>query len=166
MIVFWTLILVLPLLAFGGLAVLSRKRALSGFDYFAENRLFALLLTLIGWFWTAYECHTIGIDVFDMLLKRFPGQLWLMAAVLSFLTFIWMPKNLPVRALMGIFMLMPAEALKTTRLLVPASGFSPVQLLVGLIYCYAVVGMYGMFYPWRIEKAVRYLLGARSAKGN
>ena len=28
----------------------------------------AMVLTAIGWFWTAYECDTIGIDVFDMLL--------------------------------------------------------------------------------------------------
>ena len=43
----------------------------------------AMVLTAIAWFWTAYECDTIGIDVFDMLLKRFPGQLWIMAAVLT-----------------------------------------------------------------------------------
>ena len=30
----------------------------------------AMVLTAIAWFWTAYECDTIGIDVFDMLLKR------------------------------------------------------------------------------------------------
>ena len=54
----------------------------------------AMVLTAIGWFWTAYECDTIGIDVFDMLLKRFPGQVWIMAAVLTYLTIIWMPKNL------------------------------------------------------------------------
>ena len=44
----------------------------------------AMVLTAIAWFWTAYECDTIGIDVFDMLLKRFPGQLWIMAAVLTY----------------------------------------------------------------------------------
>ena len=43
----------------------------------------AMALTAIAWFWTAYECDTIGIDVFDMLLKRFPGQVWIMAAVLT-----------------------------------------------------------------------------------
>ena len=51
----------------------------------------AKVLVVIAWFWTAYECDTIGIDVFDMLLKRFPGQVWIMAAVLSYLTVIWMP---------------------------------------------------------------------------
>ena len=48
----------------------------------------AMVLTAIAWFWTAYECDTIGIDVFDMLLKRFPGQLWIMAALLTYLTII------------------------------------------------------------------------------
>ena len=66
-------------------------------------------LVVVAWFWTAYECHIIGIDVFDMLLKRFPGQVWVMAAVLSYLTIIWMPKNLLTRAVMGIFMLAPSE---------------------------------------------------------
>ena len=28
----------------------------------------AKILTAAAWFWTAYECDTIGIDVFDMLL--------------------------------------------------------------------------------------------------
>jgi hypothetical protein len=100
-----------------------------------------------------------------MLLKRFPGQLWIMAAVLSYLTIIWMPKNLPVRALMGIFMLLPASLFRTTRLFVPESGFSAVQILVALGYLYAIVGMYGMFYPWRIETAVRILLGRGRGKG-
>ena len=62
-----------------------------------------VVLVVVAWFWTAYECDTIGIDVFDMLLKRFPGQVWIMAAVLSYLTVIWMPKNLLTRAVMGIF---------------------------------------------------------------
>ena len=26
----------------------------------------AMALTAVAWFWTAYECDTIGIDVFDM----------------------------------------------------------------------------------------------------
>ena len=74
-----------------------------------NQRRLAAVLTAVGWFWTAYECDTIGIDVFDMLLKRFPGQLWIMAAVLTYLTIIWMPKNLLTRSIMGIFMLIPAE---------------------------------------------------------
>ena len=116
-------------------------------------------LVVVAWFWTAYECDTIGIDVFDMLLKRFPGQVWIMAAVLSYLTIIWMPKNLLTRAVMGIFMLIPAELFPLTRPHLPESGFAPVQLLVGLAYVLAIVGMYGMFYPWRIEAALARIFG-------
>ena len=42
--------------------------------------------------------------------------------------------------------------LRFTRLMVPESGFAPVHLLVGFMYILAVIGMYGMFYPWKIEK--------------
>ena len=118
----------------------------------------AKVLVVIAWFWTAYECDTIGIDVFDMLLKRFPGQVWIMAAVLSYPTVIWMPKNLLTRAVMGIFMLIPAELFKVTRPLVPDSGFAPIQIVVVLAYVLAVIGMYGMFYPWRIETALKWIL--------
>jgi len=116
-------------------------------------------LVVIAWFWTAYECDTIGIDVFDMLLKRFPGQVWIMAAVLSYLTWIWMRKHLLTRAIMGLFMLIPAELFKFTRPLMPESGFAPIQLLVGFVYVLAIIGMYGMFYPWRIDWALNKLFG-------
>ena len=125
----------------------------------------AKVLVVIAWFWTAYECDTIGIDVFDMLLKRFPGQVWIMAAVLSYLTIIWMPKNLLTRAVMGIFMLIPAELFKVTRPLVPDSGFAPIQIVVVLAYVLAVIGMYGMFYPWRLEAALKRL-GFSADKAN
>ena len=118
----------------------------------------AMVLTTIGWFWTAYECDTIGIDVFDMLLKRFPGQVWIMAAVLTYLTIIWMPKYLLTRSIMGIFMLIPAELFKVTRPMLPDGGFAPVQIVVAIAYAFAIVGMYGMFYPWRIETALKWIL--------
>ena len=113
------------------------------------------ILVVVAWFWTAHECDVIGIDVFDMLLKRFPGQLWIMAAVLSYLTIVWMPKNLLTRAVMGIFMLIPAELFPLLRPHLPESGFAPVQLLVGLAYVLAIIGMYGMFYPWKIEEMIK-----------
>lgn len=125
------------------------------------KKVLAAVLTVVAWFWTAYECDTIGIDVFDMLLKRFPGQLWIMAGVLSYLTVIWMPQNLFTRALMGIFMLIPAELFKFTRPILPESGFAPVQIVVAVAYILAIIGMYGMFYPWRIEKAVKRICAKR-----
>lgn len=157
MVWFWALVTVLPLAALVVGILVSPQKTLALGERFFASRPAALVLTVVGWAWTAYECDTIGIDVFDRFLKRFPGELWILAAVLAFLTFVWMTKNLSVRALCGIFMLLPAEALKATRALVPASGFAAVQLLVAVIYFYAVVGMYGMFYPWRLETALRKL---------
>ena len=121
----------------------------------------AMALTAFAWLWTAYECDTIGIDVFDMLLKRFPGQLWIMAAVLTWLTIIWMPRHLLTRAVMGIFMLIPAELFKVTRPILPESGFAPVQIVVGIAYVLAIIGMYGMFYPWRVEAVLKRVFRRR-----
>ena len=156
MITLWGLFLGLPLLAFGGGVVCSTGKASCFVEWFKSSRAVALALTVIAWFWTAYECDTIGIDVFDMVLKRFPGQLWIMAAVLSWLTFIWMPANLSVRALTGLLMLIPAELFKATRPILPDGGFAAVHVLVATAYVGAVVGMYGMFYPWRLEKGMRW----------
>lgn len=161
MVVIWGLIMGIPLLAFGGGTLISPSRVSQFVEWFRTSRRMALILTVFAWFWTAYECDIIGIDVFDMVLKRFPGQLWLMAAVLSWLTYLWMPQNLPMRALTGILMLLPAELFKTTRLLVPVSGFAAVHVLVVTAYIGAVVGMYGMFYPWRLERAMGWLLRGR-----
>ena len=122
-----------------------------------KTRLAAIIITVIAWFWTAYECDTLGIAVFDAFLKRFSFQLWIMAAVLSYLTCIWMKENLLTRSIMAIFMLMPAEIFKFTRPLLPEEGFAPIQIFVGFVYLLAVIGMYGMFYPWRIEKALRFI---------
>ena len=127
------------------------------------KKIITVFLVATAWFWTAYECHTIGIDVFDMLLKRFPGQLWIMAGVLTYLTVIWMPKCLLTRAIMGLFMLLPAELFKFTRPILPESGFAPVHVVVVFAYILAIIGMYGMFYPWKIEAALRKLHLIRSA---
>ena len=167
MIVFWGLILGLPLLAYGGGVVFCGEKTVSLTERFFVSKIVAAAISAVAWFWTAYECDTIGIDVFDMLLKRFPLQVYVMAAVLTYLTVIWMPKNLPVRALCAILMLIPAELFKTTRLLVPVSGFAYVHVFVAAAYAGAVAGMYGMFYPWRMETAARWLLSrARVACGS
>lgn len=117
-------------------------------------------LVVIAWFWTAYECATIGIDVFDMiLLKAQTGGMfvWILAPILSYLTIIWMPRNLLTRAVMGLFMLIPAEVLPLVRPHLPESGFAPIQIVAGIVYILAVIGMYGMFYPWRIEMVLNKL---------
>lgn len=126
----------------------------------SAKKILTWVLVAIAWFWTAYECDTIGIDVFDAILFKEATNgafVYLLAIGLIPLTIAWMPNNLLTRAVMGIFMLIPAELFKVTRPLVPDSGFSPIQLLVGLAYLLAIIGMYGMFYPWRIEKALLFI---------
>ena len=161
MITFWGLILGCPLLAFGGAVVFSTGRTVRFVEWFERSRPCAWVLAAVAWLWTAYECSTIGIDVFDaVLLREKTGGVfvWVLAVALVYLTVQWMPKNLPVRALAGILMLIPAELFKTTRLLVPASGFAAVHVFVLTAYVGAIVGMYGMFYPWRVERALGAIL--------
>ena len=142
-----------PLLAAGGGIAFWNEKTDNLVSRFENSRTAAAVLTFVAWFWAGYEMWTMGIDVFDKMLKIFPGQIWLMAALLGYLTFIWMPDHLSVRALTGILMLFPAALFRTTRLLVPAGGFAAVHILVATGYAAAICGMYGMFYPWRLEKA-------------
>ena len=88
MTIFWGLILGVPLLAFGGLGLCSPPRAKAAAARFSSSRAAAAVLSAAAWAWTAYECDTIGIDVFNMILKRFPGEVWILAAVLAWLTVI------------------------------------------------------------------------------
>ena len=162
MITIWGFLLGIPLLAFGGVCLFFPARAHRFTLWFRADKVCAWALTVVAWLWTAFECSVIGIDFFDMiLLKEKTGGLfvWVLAIALIFLTVQWMPKNLPVRALAGLLMLMPAELFKFTRPLLPASGFALVQVLVVIAYLGALVGMYGMFYPWRLEKAADLVLG-------
>ncbi len=160
MILFWGLSLGLPLLVFGGAALLSPSRLQRFTLWFRESKGVAAVLSAVAWFWTAYECDTLGIAAIDSFTKIFPGELWILAAVLTYLVVIWMPKNLPVRALTGLLMLMPAELFKTTHLYRPEAGtaFAPVDLFVLVAYVAALVGMYGMFYPGRLEKGMDLVL--------
>ena len=156
--ILWGLALGMPLVAFGIVAAWKREAANAFSLWFAQSRPLAIALTILAWFWTARELDVIGIDVFDMVTKRFPGELWILAAVLSYLTIIWMPKNLAVRALTGLLMLFPASLFRTTRLLLPASGVGTVHIFVVFAYICAIIGMYGMFYPWRLEKGLGIVL--------
>ena len=155
----WGLILGLPLVAFGAVSAAKRELAQRFAVWFETERAVAIALTIWAWYWTAHELDMIGIDVFDMVTKAFPGELWILAGVLSYLTIIWMPKNLGVRALTALLMLFPASLFRTTRLLLPESGVATVHVFVVFAYVCAVVGMYGMFYPWRLEKALAIVLG-------
>lgn len=112
------------------------------------------LLSAVAWFWTAYECDTIGIGVFDAFLKRFPFQPYVMAAVLTYLTYIWMRTYLFTRSIAALLMLAPAEFFKIIRPNLPESGFAPIQIFSLALYVGAIIGMYAMFYPWNVEKVV------------
>ena len=171
MITLWGFILGLPLLAFGGVLLLSPGLARRFVEWFRGSRSVAAVLTTVAWFWTAYECDNLGIASIDRFTKMFPGQLWVMATVLVPLTIAWMPKSLSVRALSGVLMLMPAELFKTTHMYRPPSGvlFAPIDLFVYAAYVGIVTGMYGMFYPWSLEAKMDRLLAsgvaARAAGG-
>lgn len=152
--ILWGLVLGTPLAAFGAVCAAAPERARRFAQWFEGSRAVAVALALVAWLWTARELDTIGIDVFDMVLKRFTGEVWYLALALAYLTIIWMPKNLPVRALAALMMLFPASLFRTTRLLVPDGGFALVHVFVAFAYAAAIVGMYGMFYPWRLEKGL------------
>ncbi len=171
MITLWGFLLGLPLLAFGGVAWFSRPTAVRFVDWFKTFRPVAIVLTTLAWLWTAYEIQTFGVNIFREFFVGVPllGHLmaalafvydhfWAITPVLVYLTAIWMPQSLAMRALTGILMLVPAELFKTTRLLVPEAGFAAVHVFVVAAYLGAIVGMYGMFYPWRLEKALALIL--------
>ena len=173
MITFWGFLLGLPLLAFGGAMIVSPSKSSVLISRFETSRLAALVLTTIAWIWTTYEILNFGANIFAEFANGsgFPPIRWILSAlafafdhfwaltpVLIYLTYIWMPKNLSVRALTGILMLFPAALFRTTRHLLPTVGFSTIHVFVVTAYVAAIIGMYGMFYPWRIEKALSWLL--------
>lgn len=155
---FWFFLLGFPLLAFGILAVARPGAISSALVAFPRNRVVGTVLCVFAWLFTAYELDTIGIEVFDRFLKVFPGQLWIMAAVLAVLTCWWMPNLLPVRAVSALFMLFPAELFPVIRL-----EPSPWRLaLVVFAYLCAIAGMFGMFYPWRVRQALAWISTRRA----
>lgn len=160
MAIFWGMFYALPLVCAGMAAAVSPQTALDLFGKFRVSKAAAWILTSIAWFWTAHECDTIGIAAFDRFTKMFPGELWILACALVPLTVAWMGKNLPVRASCGILMLAPSAAFAAMRPFRPEQGvwFAPSDIVVCAAYAGAVAGMYGMFYPWRIERAVAGVL--------
>ena len=152
----WSFILGLPLVALGLAAVLATDRTSKALVAFPRCEPLGWALCAIGWFGTAYECDKIGIDIFDKFLKVFPGEVWLLAIVLTVLTCWWMANLLPIRGLCAIFMLFPAELFPVIRL-----EETPWRLaLVVLAYLCAGTGMFGMFYPWRIRQVLAWLAAA------
>lgn len=148
----WFFLLGLPLLAYGIASIAFTDLTAKAIVAFPRNRLAGRVLCAAAWFWTAYECDTIGVDVFDMILKRFPGEVWILALVLTVLTCLWMENLLPIRAVCGLFMLFPAELFPAVRLCATPWRTT----LVAFAYVCAVIGMVGMFYPWHIRRAIAW----------
>lgn len=153
----WCLIIGGLLLAYGLLASAWPDLAAKGLVAFPRNRVCAWVLCAAGWFGAAYELDTIGIDVFDKFLKAFPGELWILAIVLTPLTCWWMENLLAVRGASAVLMLFPCELFPYTR--VAESDWRLV--LVGFAYVCAVIGMFAMFYPWRARQVLAWVAASR-----
>ena len=149
----WFFVLGLPLVAWGLFSLVTATGAARALVAFPRSRAAGRILCAVGWFWTAYECDTLGIDVFDKFLKAFPGELWILAAVLTVLTCWWMENLLPIRGVAALLMLFPGELFPAIRLC-----DTPWRLtLVVFAYLCAALGMFGMFYPWRIRQVLAWL---------
>ena len=149
----WFFVLGLPLVAWGLFSLVTATGAARALVAFPRSRAAGRILCAVGWFWTAYECDTLGIDVFDKFLKVFPGELWILAAVLTVLTCWWMENLLPIRGVSALFMLFPGEMFPMIRLCE-----TPWRLtLVVFAYVCALAGMFGMFYPWRIRQLLAWI---------
>lgn len=151
--IFWFFALGVPLAAYGVFAVARDSLAAKALVAFPRNRAAGAVLCAAAWLWTAYELDTIGIEIFDRFLKAFPFELWLLAIVLTVLTCWWMENLLPIRGVAAIFMLFPAELFPVIRL----EETSWRLALVVVAYLCASLGMFGMFYPWRIRQALAWL---------
>ena len=138
-------------------SVVRPKEATRFLLAFPRNRVAGQVLCAAAWLWTAYEIDTIGIEVFDRIVRRLwflssdiPGMVWILAIVLTVLTCLWMDNLLSLRALSALFMLFPAELFPAVRLCDTSWRLT----LVVFAYVCAVVGMFGMFYPWHLRRAL------------
>ena len=156
---FWFFVLGVPLFGYGLFTVLRPQLAARLLAAFPRNRIAGQVLCAAAWLWTAYEIDTIGIEVFDRIVRRLwffssdiPGMVWILAIVLTVLTCLWMENLLPLRALSALFMLFPAELFPAVRLCDSSARLT----LVVFAYVCAVTGMIGMFYPWQLRRAITW----------
>ena len=154
---FWFFVLGVPLFGYGLFTVLKPQMAARFLQALPRNRAAGQALCAAAWLWTAYEVDTIGIEVFDRIVRRLwflssdiPGMVWILAIVLTVLTCLWMDNLLSLRALSALFMLFPAELFPAVR----QCDTSWRLTLVVFAYVCAVVGMFGMFYPWHLRRAL------------
>ena len=156
---FWFFVLGVPLFGYGLFTVLKPQLATRFLLAFPRNRTAAHVLCAAAWLWPAYESDTIGIEVFDRIVRRLwffssdiPGMVWILAIILTVLTCLWMENLLSLRALSALLMLFPAELFPAVRLC-----DTPWRLtLVVFAYICAVTGMIGMFYPWHLRRLLTW----------
>ena len=156
---FWFFMQGVPLFGYGLFTVLKPQMATRFLQAFPRNRVAGWILCAAAWLWTAYEVDTIGIEVFDRIVRRLwflssdiPGMVWILAIVLTVLTCLWMENLLSLRALSALFMLFPAELFPAVRLCDTSWRLA----LVVFAYVCAVIGMFGMFYPWHLRRALAW----------
>ena len=156
---FWFFILRVPLFGYGLFTVVRPQTAARLLAAFPRNRVAGQVLCAAAWLWTAYEVDTIGIEVFDRIVRRLwffqsdiPGMVWILAIILTVLTCLWMENLLSLRALSALFMLFPAELFPAVRLCDTSWRLA----LVVFAYVCAVIGMFGMFYPWHLRRALAW----------
>jgi len=162
---FWFFVLGVPLFGYGLFTVLKPQMATRFLLAFPRHRLAGQALCAVAWLWTAYEVDTIGIEVFDRIVRRLwffssdiPGMVWILAIILTVLTCLWMDNLLSLRALSALFMLFPAELFPAVRL----CDTSWRRALVVFAYVCAVTGMIGMFYPWHLRRAITWRVAKQS----
>ena len=155
---FWFFVLGAPLAVLGLAVCVATAKVRAALVAFPRSKACAYVLCAVGWFWTASACDRLGIEVFDKFLKVFPGELWILAAVLTVLTCWWMANLLPIRGLCAILMLFPGEMFPAIRLCDTSWRLT----LVVFAYACAIVGMFGMFYPWRVRQALTWWAGQPS----
>ena len=156
---FWFFVLGVPLFGYGLFTVLKPQLATRFLLAFPRNRTAAQVLCAAAWLWTAYEIDTIGIEVFDRIVRRLwffssdiPGMVWILAIILTVLTCLWMENLLSLRALSALLMLFPAELFPAVRLCDTSWRLT----LVVFAYICAVTGMIGMFYPWHLRRLLTW----------
>lgn len=162
---FWFLALGVPLLLAGAAFLVLPSKAAEFLRVFPRSRITGVVLCATAWFWTGYEIDALGIDVIDRIVQRLwflpspiPGAVWLWAIALTFLTCWWMENLLPIRAVCAFFMLFPGDMFPVIRLC------DTDWRLTLVVYAYAVciLGMWGMFYPWRIRQGMTWISDASS----
>ena len=149
----WSLALGLILLVPAAIALACPSAASAALRAFPRSKCAAAALSAVAWAGAAREISRIDIDVFDMFLNRFPGEPWVLAAVLCVLCILFLPDLLPIRAASGIAMLFPTSLFAETRL--AASDWR--LALVTFAYVCLTAGMFFMFYPWHARRLMAWI---------